>query len=325
MKSTLLIVGTLAILFSGCSTFNVNKSESRLMSAKERAIIVVQKQGSNPQDSNKTIVCAEPSPDALSSYAMQLAAEGKIPESTAFNLAGSFQEGSAFIGLRTQSIQLLRDAMYRNCEAYANGAIDEAEYSIASRRHQRNMVALLAIEQLTGTVRVPPVTITTKGTSGVAKSQGENSDVNTTGETFVVVHSTDSNKSNDQQIQTITTAVVNIFKDINEADDFGQMCLTYLLKDRKTAIVCDKNDTIYCICLDHLRQSNYEKKLLNQEKKLHNEARESFNTYIKSSESNASKVAKMIQQVYNQQSCKNDDFITKGQMPTEPNGIRFGQ
>ena len=61
------------------------------------------------------------------------------------------------IGLRTQSIQLLRDAMYRICEAYWNDALDSESLIAMHRRFQNLMTGLLAIEQLTGAVRPEPI------------------------------------------------------------------------------------------------------------------------------------------------------------------------
>ena len=46
----------------------------------------------------------------------------------AAGLGASSSETSASIGLRTQTITLLRDGLYRLCEAYMNGAVDEIQY-----------------------------------------------------------------------------------------------------------------------------------------------------------------------------------------------------
>lgn len=291
--------------------FDVNKGVGKLIDVKQRAIIVVKR-----KDANATVVCAEPSPDALSAYAMQLALEGSTPSQGELKLAASSQESAAYIGLRTQSIQLLRDAMYRNCEAYANGAIDEAQYGIASRRYQRSMVALLAIEQLTGAIRVPPITITTEGAVEVAKSMNQMqaeadaldeeivqltqdiNDINTTGKTgndlkalkekkaklenqkssreknrkaieegianargvitrgktYATVHGNGAISRNDQHIQNVSDAVVEIFKDINEADDFTQLCGSYLIAGNKTDKNTDRNNTMTKICVKRLEQ-----------------------------------------------------------------------
>jgi hypothetical protein len=143
------------LLLIGCANLNsihhdLDTSQGRgaMVDVKQRAIIV----SKNTYD---TRICAEPSPDAMSSYALQLAAEGKAPTKEALELAFNQKEGSAFVGLRTQSIQVLRDQMYRICEAYLSHGISSGEYELLMRRSQRVMVALLAIEQLTGVMRRP--------------------------------------------------------------------------------------------------------------------------------------------------------------------------
>jgi hypothetical protein len=115
-------------------------------------------------------VCAEPSPDALSAYAAEIAAEANVPGEAAVQLAAAMQESSSYVGLRTQSIQLLRDSLYRLCEGYMNGALDKPQYEILVRRYQKYMVALLGIEQLTGAMRAPTVTINTEGSAEAARS-----------------------------------------------------------------------------------------------------------------------------------------------------------
>ncbi|HVK81796.1 MAG TPA: hypothetical protein VM915_14415 [Verrucomicrobiae bacterium] len=98
------------------------------------------------------VVCSMPSPDAIAAAA----ASGNLtldnPGGSSGGAGFSASEAAAAIGLRTQSIQLLRDAMFRMCEGYAAGAIDQIEYGIMLRRFQSNMIAILAIEQLTGAV-----------------------------------------------------------------------------------------------------------------------------------------------------------------------------
>lgn len=164
----------LTALSSGCANFNsvfrefdADAGKSVMVDIKQRAIISSrQTEGAK----TSTIICAEPSPDALSAYAAELAAEGKLPEQTAVQLTAAFQESSSFVGLRTQSIQLLRDSLYRLCEGYMSGALQKSQYDILMRRYQKYMVALLGIEQLTGTVRVPAVTISGQGAATAAQS-----------------------------------------------------------------------------------------------------------------------------------------------------------
>lgn len=97
------------------------------------------------------VVCAEPAPDALSAIAAQ-SGVSVSQLNDAVSVEGALSEVAANIGVRTQTIQTLRDGFYRVCEAYMNGLSDE-QYAIMLRRFQTNMIALLAIEQLTGAVR----------------------------------------------------------------------------------------------------------------------------------------------------------------------------
>ncbi|MDD5716240.1 MAG: hypothetical protein PHW64_00425 [Sulfuricurvum sp.] len=309
MGKHLLILFGIGVFLSGCANlnsiardFNINEGQGKLIDAKQRAIIVHQR-----PETNQTVVCAEPSPDALSAYAMQLALEGNIPNNVAGKIATSLQEGTSFTGLRTQSIQLLRDGMFRNCEAYANGAIDKDEYATESRRYQRNMIALLAIEQLTGAIRVPPIAITTEGNvelgkslndlqmqsdalqqkideikkeisdtdindtkKGVLESQVANweqnkkaidsaivnsRDILTNGKSQISINekSLDPNRS-DAHIQAVADTVYRIFKDLNGADDFEALCLTYLINYENTGKM--KSSNIAKVCEQRLEIKN---------------------------------------------------------------------
>lgn len=110
-------------------------------------------------------ICAEPSPDAI--QALSAAADGSLAykEVTA-KLAGSLAESVGYIGLRTQSIQLLRDAYYRLCESYVSGALSGPAYLRELDRYRRSMITLLAIEQLTRPLQVPPIIIGTSSEAG---------------------------------------------------------------------------------------------------------------------------------------------------------------
>lgn len=114
--------------------------------------------------------CAEPSPDALSALAasgsLGLSQADKVQLSAALGLS----EGASSIGLRTQSIQLMRDAMYRVCEGYLSGALSEGAYETLNRRFQSSMVAILAIEQLTGAVRARQVVLGGSTSVGAAEA-----------------------------------------------------------------------------------------------------------------------------------------------------------
>lgn len=105
----------------------------------------------------------------MSAYAAEFAAKIDRPEIIGLQGSAGFQEGAAFVGLRTSTIQLLRDGMYRLCEAHLNGAIDGDTYNLQLRRYQRYMVALLAIEQLTGSQRSPAASIDTRGSAQISR------------------------------------------------------------------------------------------------------------------------------------------------------------
>lgn len=106
-------------------------------------------------------VCAEPSPDALQAYAASLGASFSAPSRESAALATAFSENSASIGLRTQSITLMRDALYRICEAEHNKAISHGDTVLLLERSQDLTLGVLAIEQLTGAVVARQAILTT--------------------------------------------------------------------------------------------------------------------------------------------------------------------
>lgn len=109
---------------------------------------------------NDGIFCAEPSPDALAAYAASLGLGASAPGTGAASAAGGQQSSAASIGLRTQSITLMRDALYRMCEAYANQALGPAQIATLLGRSQDLTAVILAVEQLTGAVAANQVALT---------------------------------------------------------------------------------------------------------------------------------------------------------------------
>ncbi len=112
--------------------------------------------------------CAEPSPDALQAYASSIGlgygALGKDSASVSQALSAS----SGSIGLRTQSITLMRDALYRICEMYFNKGISKEAAIQLLQRSQDMSMGILAIEQLTGAVVGQQVTINTNSAASAA-------------------------------------------------------------------------------------------------------------------------------------------------------------
>lgn len=140
--------------------------------AKQRAIIGNYRQYRGRGDGNGEQTrrfCSEPSPDAFSVIAQAFSGGGSFGQTAdpkaieaALNFSASSSESGATIA-RTQTTNTLRELMFRTCERYMNGAIDELEMANQAARDQRLIVSILAIEQLTGAVTPPTVVINTNG------------------------------------------------------------------------------------------------------------------------------------------------------------------
>ncbi|MGX4641877.1 hypothetical protein [Massilia sp. SYSU DXS3249] len=173
MKTSLAASLLCVLGLAGCGNFSsvhrtldTTQGQGVLIDIKQRAILASTMPVLNATGTQShPVVCAEPSPDALSAYAFDLAAQGSFPGGKA--LGGSFgsAESAAYVGLRTQSIQLLRDQFFRACEAYMNRAISAAEYNLLIRRYQKQTAALLAIEQLTGAMSASAAIVSAAGSA----------------------------------------------------------------------------------------------------------------------------------------------------------------
>ncbi len=96
--------------------------------------------------------CAEPSPDALAAFAAEVGVSAGQPDHQALSAIIGGQSSTAGVGLRTQSITLMRDALFRMCEAYVNDALGPAQVAALLQRSQDLTAVILAVEQLTGAV-----------------------------------------------------------------------------------------------------------------------------------------------------------------------------
>lgn len=105
------------------------------------------------------VTCAEPSPDvakAVSSsfdLAASLAAKGLpsgVDPSASIAMSRALAEGLAQLGEPLAMIQLLRDGLYRACEAYANGAISDITYAVLLSRYDDTMITMLLGEFAAG-------------------------------------------------------------------------------------------------------------------------------------------------------------------------------
>lgn len=124
----------------------------------------------------KRITCTEPSPDAISAQAAQLAASAsatvsKTPTSARF--AGGYSEAVASIAMRTQTIQLLRDGYFRLCEARMNDLLDADQYKTTIAFVDEFIATVTAIEAIGGIVQSAPVAIYAGGSATAAENSAQ--------------------------------------------------------------------------------------------------------------------------------------------------------
>lgn len=162
-----------ALVLGGCEpgvfgTFEIESGLSARMDASQRLLLLTNRGG---RTGDKRIVCAEPSPDAVVSISAAMTAAAKLSQTlpdgatteASAAAAATYAQNAAFIGMRTQTIQLLRDGLYRACEAYMNGAIDETAYNMLLVNMPKVMTAMMAIDGLTGRPSAPPVVVPASG------------------------------------------------------------------------------------------------------------------------------------------------------------------
>jgi len=139
------------------SLFRTADNESTLVTdAKQRVVInrVATNQDEQGKKRSKRMICAEPSPDVTQAFSEAIKIARKI--SADQNPGGSVQFAHNFassisqLGERLAVIQLFRDRMYRACEAYANGAINEVSYTLMMARNDKTMATLLSAEMAAG-------------------------------------------------------------------------------------------------------------------------------------------------------------------------------
>jgi hypothetical protein len=179
-----------AALLAGCSTFwtstvsrtkPIRDGEVLVTTADLRAVTRTTREG-------RTITCAEPSPDVAkiasasldSSVAASASSVGNVanPEIAAA-LAMSRAEGLAQLGQRLATIQLLRDGLYRACEGYANGAINERIYATILSRYDDVMVTMLLGEFAAAKPSALPALLTGSAGGSAAAFAGPSEELKT--------------------------------------------------------------------------------------------------------------------------------------------------
>jgi hypothetical protein len=157
LTAVVLAVTTLPLL--GCAdhifhSFNIDHAESLSVDARQRVVLVTHKGG---KTRDRTIVCTEPQPDIVKAGATAGRAVASVPpadpsKGTQVAVTSAAGEATALIALRSQTIQLLRDGLYRACEAYMNGAIDQHQYNIVLLNIDKLMITLLGVDAI-GTIQ----------------------------------------------------------------------------------------------------------------------------------------------------------------------------
>jgi len=159
----------IALLVGGCAEGITVYHNRAVDPAKPRVITVDAKQRSlimTPEaakDKPQWRVCAEAAPDVFSALSASASLEADIASKSG-KAAAAIAESAATIE-RTQTINLLRESMYRTCERYLSGALSKEIFIVQAARDQRAMVAVLAIEQLTGAFRRPSTILVAPSTS----------------------------------------------------------------------------------------------------------------------------------------------------------------
>ncbi len=108
-------------------------------------------------------ICAEAAPDVFSALSASASLSADVATKSG-RAAAAIAESAGTIE-RTQTVNLLRESLYHTCLRYLNGSIGRAQLVVQAARDQRAMVKVLAIEQLTRTVRPPSTIIAAPSTS----------------------------------------------------------------------------------------------------------------------------------------------------------------
>jgi len=216
-----LFVLVLATMMGGCASLtHYNKERTTgnnkafFVDAKQRGVYSVKKTQDNISWEG---ICAEPTPDAISALAATLGVDFTLTDKGKLGASQAISESVGSIGLRTAAIEALRDIMYRNCEAYALGGISNIGIETLQRRFQSTMVAILAIEQLTGAVRAPAIIL-----AGASSAGSSDAIVDLTNKTEVARKSLDDAKSSEEKSKEKYDGAVATRKDTEKKLEDGK-------------------------------------------------------------------------------------------------------
>lgn len=183
IQSKILAV-SITLICTGCSSFGIDGSflNSRTLEAHERMLLVTDKATQKDGNGIHRVVCAEPSPDAIMALAASGALEGTFG-TEGINASGAFSQAVGELGQRTPVIQLLRDSLFRSCEAYMNGLLNDVDYTDILAFFDVYSSTLLGIESLTHIPRSPVIVQTSANSNITNKIEAEADSPNKKGET----------------------------------------------------------------------------------------------------------------------------------------------
>jgi len=249
----------MVVFLSGCGSTIIEgfdfEEKSLLTDAKVRTVVSRDVDG-------RRIVCAEPSPDALVAVAQAASAQAQVAGKGAGGISFSLSESAASIGIRTATIQLLRDGLYRACEAYANGAIDNFGYALILNKIDDVMVTLLGIEGLT---RIPPATQvaigtessssfegsqeTEKGEDGKPKSQETKGEGESKAKAIAAVFKElQVTKHDAQAMSALSGAITNLAKKDRPGSSVAGACLMWLSSNKDFDVQNPRHQEIIGFC-----------------------------------------------------------------------------
>lgn len=177
-----------ALMTAGCARLNsihrdksVPNDRGHVLSidAKQRAIISVPAHQTSGRTEADPIMrfCSEPPPDVFTAIATgygvkALFGSDKTQQEIGAEIQQTISENAATIG-KTQTVNILREMMFRNCERFLSGAASADEFIVQAARDQRAIVHVLAVEQLTGAARTQSAALTTLAKTAASGVSGE--------------------------------------------------------------------------------------------------------------------------------------------------------
>ena len=151
MKKLFILLASFGLL-SGCASipFDIDSEGGTILEANKRVFFSTAK-AHKDNNKGKIRICAEPSPDVSVQIALALQAK-----SSSFTYTTTLEK----LTERSRSVQLLRDWMYRMCEAWVNHAVGADTYYGTIAAYPNTMIATHAIDAIA--TKGATATLTTK-------------------------------------------------------------------------------------------------------------------------------------------------------------------